>query len=162
MAEPVARGRLGARVDALPLHAVEEEGEGPLAVGAALDEEEPGVRERGGEGALDGRPGRDAAVVHEHQRAVPERVAVGVRERAGGGRAHVGEDQGRRRLRREAGQVDAVPRRDSGGEEAGGGAEGGGGVIADAEAVAVVGAAGVLGGNGSEVGVGDEWFERVG
>lgn len=76
---------------------------------------------------------------------MPEGMAVGGGEGAGGGGAHVGEDEGGGRLGGQPREVDAVPGGRGGGEEAGGGAEGGvGGVVADAEAVAVVGAAGVL------------------
>jgi len=80
---------------------------------------------------------------------MPKGMAVCGGECAGGGGAHVGEDERGGGFRGEAGEVDAVPSGGGGGEEAGRGAEGGvRGVVAYAEAVAVVGTAGVLWGGG--------------
>ncbi|MCJ1407568.1 hypothetical protein MMC19_001639 [Ptychographa xylographoides] len=132
------------RVDARPLQAVEEQRERPFGVRAALHAEEPFLAEAEGQRAFDERPGGDAAVVHPHEPRVAEGVAVCVGEGAGGGGAHVGEDQRRSRVGGQTREVDAVPGRDGGGEEARLGAERGRRVVADAEAVAVVGPAGVL------------------
>lgn len=68
-----------------------------------------------------------------------EGVAVGVAERTFGCGAHVSEDQSRRSFEGEAGEIDAIPGRRSGGEDAGAGAEDWRGVVAYAEAIAVVG-----------------------
>jgi len=133
-----------AGIHALLLHEVEEERKGPLAVGPALDAQVPPVRQRGGQRALDVLPAADVAVVHPHERAVLEGVAVILRQRALGRRPHVREDQARARLGRQPLQVLAVPRRQGRGEDARLRAQLGVRVEADAEAIAVDGSAGVL------------------
>ena len=144
MSEP-ARPRIRARIHPLgALQQVQEQRERPLAVRAALHAEEPALAQRRGQRALDRPPRADAAVVHEHQRAVAEGVAVAVRQRALGRRAHVREYQRRRRLAGQPLQVDAVPRRDRRGEDARLRAQRRRGVVPDAEAVAVVRTAGIL------------------
>lgn len=130
VAEAAGGGVRVVRVVAGAVEAVEEAGEGPFAVGAAFDGEEPARGEGEGERALHVLPGGDAAVVHEHQGAVCEGVAVAVAQGALRCGAHVGEDQSRGRFRGEPREVDAVPGGGGGGEDAGVGAEGGGGVVA--------------------------------
>lgn len=110
LAEPLGP-RIRAGIGPFLLHQIEEQRKGPLAVRAALDAQVPLVRERGGQRALDVLPPADAAVVHPHERVVLERVAVVLRERALRGGPHVGEDQVRARLGRQAFQVLAVPGR---------------------------------------------------
>lgn len=110
------RGR--ARIMTAPLQAVEEDGKGPLAVGAAVHAVEPLGRDGQSQGALDLSPAADVAVVHPQQATVSEGVAVAVGERAFGRGPHVGEDERRRRLGCQPFQVDAVPRRDCRREDA--------------------------------------------
>jgi hypothetical protein len=64
-------------------------------------------------------PASNPAIVHEHEAAVAERVAVAVREVALGGGANMGEDKGRGRFRRETFEVDAVPCGNGGGKDTG-------------------------------------------
>lgn len=90
---------LGARVVSGFLQAVEEEGEGPFAVGAAAYLVEPFGGDGHGECALDVLPAADVAVVHPHQAAVVEGVAVAVGQGAFGRGSHVSEDQGGGRFR---------------------------------------------------------------
>lgn len=71
-------------------------------------------------------------------------MAVTVRQVAFGGSSYVCEDEGGGRLGSDSRQVNAVPRGDCGGEDAGFWAEAGGCVVSDSEAVAVMGAASVL------------------
>ena len=142
--EAVVRAFLAVRVRARFLETVEEEGKGPFAVRTALDAYEPFLADAQGDVALDVSPAGDVAVVHEHEAAVGEGVAVGVREAALGGGAHVGEDEGGGGLGGEAGEVDAVPCGRDAGEDARIWSEGRWCVVADAEAVSVVRTAVVL------------------
>ena len=89
-------------------------------------------------------PAGDVAVVHEHEAAVAERVAVGVGQAALGGGAHVGEDERGCSFGGEAGEVDAVPCGRDAGEDARIGSEGRWCVVADTKAVSVVRAAVIL------------------
>ncbi len=142
--EAVGPVLLAVRVEAGLLQAVEEEGKGPLAVRAALDAHEPFLPDAQGDFPFDVAPAGNVAVVHEHETAVGERVAVGVGEAAFGGCADVGEDEGGCGFGGEPGEVDAVPGGGCAGEDAGVRPEGWGCVVADAEAVAIVRAAVVL------------------
>lgn len=139
---PTIRGR--ARIMTTPLQAVEEDGKGPLAVGAAVHAVEPLGRDGQSQSALDLSPAADVAVVHPQQATVSEGVAVAVGERAFGRGSHVGEDERRRRLGRQPFQVDAVPRRDCRREDARFRPQRGRRVIAYPESVAVVGTSGIL------------------
>ena len=89
-------------------------------------------------------PAGDVAVVHEHETAVGERVAVRIRKAALGRSADVGEDERGCGFRGETRQIDAVPSGRCAGEDAGVRSEGRWSVIANAEAVAVVRPAVVL------------------
>ena len=142
--EPVERALLAVGVDARLFQTVEEESKGPFAVRGSLDAHEPLVAHAQGDFALDVPPAGDVAVVHEHEAAVGERVAVEVGNAAFGRGAHVGEDEGGGRFGGQAGEVDAVPCGGRAGEDAGVGSEGWWGVVAYAEAVAVVRAAVIL------------------
>ena len=142
--ESVDRVLVAVRVIARLFEAVEKEGKGPFAVRVALDADEPFPRDAQGEFAFDVPPAGDVAVVHEHETAVGEGMAVRVGKAALGGGAHVGEDQRRCCLGGEAGKVDAVPRGRYAGEDARFGPERWRCVVANAEAVAIVRAAVVL------------------
>lgn len=120
------------------LHAVQEQGKGPFAVGSALHFVEPFGVYRQGQRALDVLPASDVAVVHPHQAAVVEGVAVAVRDGSLGRGAQVGENEGRCGFRCQSFQVDAIPCWDGGREDARFGPEGGRCVVANAEAIAVV------------------------
>ena len=142
--EAVERVLLAVGVAAGLFQTVQEEGKGPFAVRVALDAHEPLPPHAQGDFPLDVPPAGDVAVVHEHETAVGERVAVGVRQAAFCGGADVGEDERRGRFRGEAGEVDAVPGGRRAGEDARVGSEGWWCVVANSEAVAVVRAAVVL------------------
>ena len=82
------------RVEAGFLDTVQEEGEGPFAVGVSLHAHEPPSPDAQCDFPLDVSPAGDVAVVHEHETAVGERVAVRVGQAAFRGSAYVGEDEG--------------------------------------------------------------------
>lgn len=92
--EPVEAALPTVRVTARFVQAVEEEGKGPLAVRVALDAHEPLLPDAQGDFPLDVSPTGDVAVVHEHEAAVGEGVAVGVGQAAFCRGADVGEDEG--------------------------------------------------------------------
>lgn len=92
MTETLSVENRGIGIIAHAIQHVEEESEGPFAVGAAADAAEPALVESHGEAPLDVFPAADVAVVHPHQAVVVKRVAVGVGEGALGGGADVGED----------------------------------------------------------------------
>ena len=94
VAEPVKRVFLAVGVNAGLVQTVEEEGKGPFAVRGSLDAHEPLLAHAQGDFALDVSPAGDVAVVHEHEAAVGERVAVEVGNAAFGRGAHMGEDKG--------------------------------------------------------------------
>ena len=142
--EAVERALGAVRVEACFLQTVQEEGKGPFAVRTALDAYEPSLAHAQRDVSLDVSPAGDVAVVHEHEAAVAERVAVGVGKTALGGGAHVGEDEGGCGFGGEAGEVDAVPCGRDAGEDARIWSEGRWCVVADTEAVSVVRAAVVL------------------
>ena len=73
-----------------------------------------------------------------------ERMAVAVGEGALGSGAHMGKNERGDGLTGDPFEIDAVPRRNRGGEDAGLRAEGWWRVVADTETVTVVGTAGVL------------------
>lgn len=127
------------------IQTVQEHRERPFAVRAALHVAEPLVLQARGQTSLHQLPAPDAAVVHPHQAAVPEGVAVLLAQVALRRGAHVRKNEGGGCFGGEARQVDAVPGGDGGGEDARLWAQEGRGVVADAEPVAVVGAAVVLG-----------------
>ncbi len=129
---------LRARVEAHALERVQEQGKGPFAVGTADDAHVPLVRQSPAQPPLDVLPPAQATVVHPHQAAMAERVAVVLAQRPLGGRANMGEDQVGGGLGGEALQVGAVPGGRGRGEQARRGAELGICVEADAEAVGVV------------------------
>lgn len=58
------------------LQGIEKEGKCPFAVGAALDAQVPLVSQTLAEATLDVLPSTESSVVHPHQTAVCERVAV--------------------------------------------------------------------------------------
>ena len=94
--------------------------------------------------SLDMTPAGDVAIVHEHETAVREGVAIGVGEVAFSGGADVSEDEGRGGFGGEAGEIDAIPCWNSGGEFAGRWPKTWSGVIAYAKTVAIVGTSMVL------------------
>ena len=130
-------GRPRARIDAFLFEGVKEERERPFRVRAAVDAEIPllgqGIRKR----TLDVLPAAYVAVVHPHQRVVLEGVTVVLGQGAFGGGAHMGKDQSRAYLGRDALEVDAVPSRKGGGEDTRGIAQVSFCVPADTEAVTV-------------------------
>ena len=144
MPEPVKRIVFGVGVKARLVETVQEESKGPFAVRSSLDAHEPLLAQAQGEFALDVSPAGYVAVVHEHEAAVGERVAVEVGNAAFCRGAHVGEDEGGGRFGGEAGEIDAVPCGGRAGEDARVGSERWWCVVADAEAVAVVRAAVIL------------------
>ena len=92
--EPVERVLLAVGVNAGLVQTVQEESKGPFAVRVSLDADVPLLAHAQGDFALDVSPAGDVAVVHEHEAAVGERVAVEVGNAAFGRGAHVGEDEG--------------------------------------------------------------------
>ena len=129
---------LGARVVTHSLESIEEQGECPLAVCAAHDPQEPLVGETLAQSSLDMLPSSQAAIVHPHQTAMAEGVAIILAQGALGGGSDVSEDQPAGGLAGDALEVGAVPGGDGRGEEAGSGAELGVGVEADAEPIGIV------------------------
>lgn len=90
-------------------------------------------------------PAAEATVVHPHQAAMAERVAVVLAERTLGGSAYMGKDKARSCLRGDPLEVGAVPGRYRRSEEARGLAELGIGVPANAKAIGIVlSASGIL------------------
>lgn len=142
--EPVKGALLAVGIKARLVQTVQEESKGPFAVRVSLNAHEPLLAHTQGDFALDVSPTGDVAVVHEHETAVGERVAVEVRNAAFCRGAHVGEDEGRGRFGGEAGEVDAIPSGGRAGEDARVGSQGWWRVVANAEAVAVVRAAVIL------------------
>lgn len=143
VAEAVCLGLVVVRIVAQSFKAVEEQGKAPLRVGAASNTTEPAVANVADQLALDTTvPASYSSIVHEHQAATAEGVAVALGEGAFGTCADVGEDEGRDSLAGQAGQVGAVPSRDGRGEDARVWAEQGEqrrrGVVANAKAVAIV------------------------
>ena len=94
MPEPEKCALLAVGVKARLVQRVKEESKGPFTVRVSLDAHEPLLAYAQGDFALDVSPTGDVAVVHEHEAAVGERVAVGVRNAAFCRGAHVGEDEG--------------------------------------------------------------------
>ena len=94
MPEPVKRALLAVGVKARLVQTVKEESKGPFAVRVSLHAHEPLLAYAQRDFALDVSPAGDVAVVHEHEAAVGEGVAVGVRNAAFCRGAHVGEDEG--------------------------------------------------------------------
>ena len=74
--EAVERVLFAVGVAAGLFQTVQEEGKGPFAVRVALDAHEPLPPHAQGDFPLDVPPAGDVAVVHEHETAVGERVAV--------------------------------------------------------------------------------------
>ena len=142
--EAVDGAVLAIRVETRFVETVQEEGEGPFAVGVALHTHEPLLPDAQRHFPFDMAPAGNVAVVHEHDAAVGERVAVRVGQATFGGSADVGEDEGGGGFGGEAGEVDAIPGGNDTGEDAGVRPEGRWCVVANAEAVAIMGAAVVL------------------
>jgi len=135
-AETIDRLRTG--IVAHALQRVQEERKRPLAVCTTDHAQVPLIGKALAQPPLDLFPAAQAAVVHPHQTAVAERVAVVLAQGALSSSSDVGEDEVRCRLGGQPLQVDAVPCGGRGCEEAGGGAELGFCVEADAEAVGIV------------------------
>lgn len=135
---PKALLGLRAGVVAHALESIEEQCKGPLAVRPSHDAQVPLVRQSLAQPPLDVLPSSQAAVVHPHQAAMAEGVAVVLAQGAFCGGPDVGEDKARGRLGGDALQVCAVPRRNRRGEEARGRPQLGVGVESDAEAISVV------------------------
>ena len=144
VSEAVEGAVLAIRVEACFLETVQEEGECPFAVGVSLHTHEPFSPDAQCDFPFDMSPAGNVAIVHEHETAVGERVAVRVGQAAFRGGTYVSEDEGGCGFGSEAGEIDAIPSRGGTGEDAGVRSEGRRCVVADAEAIAVVGAAVVL------------------
>lgn len=144
VSKPLLSTHLVIRMTPLPLQTIQKQRKRPLTVRTPLHAQEPFLAQTQRHAPFHVPPASDVAVVHEHEAAVGERVAVGVGEGAFGCGADVGEDEGGGRFGSEARKVDAVPGGGGGGEDAGGGAEGWGSVVTYAEAVAVVGSSVIL------------------
>lgn len=142
--EPVERALLIVRVKACFLQTVQEEGKSPFAVGVSLDAHEPLLPYAQRDCSLDMSPAGNVAVVHEHETAVGERVAVRIRKAALCSSTYMGEYQRGCRFAGEAREIDAVPSGRRAGKDAGVGSEGRWCVVANAEAVAVVRASVIL------------------
>lgn len=136
---------LGARVMAHPLQRVQEQRKRPLAIGPSSHTHIPLIGQPLAEPPLDLLPPAQPAIVHPHQAAMAEGVAVVLAERAFSRRSDVGEDQLGCRLGGKALEVHAVPGGRGRSEEAGRGAQFRVGVEANAKAVGIVlSAAGIL------------------
>lgn len=142
--ETIHRALLTIGVKACFLQTVEEESKSPFAVSVSLNNHEPFLSHAQCDFSLDMSPAGNVAVVHEHETAVGERVAVRIGKAALGGSAYMGEDQRGCGFRGETGEIDAVPSGRRAGEDAGVGSEDWRSVVANAEAVAVVRPAVVL------------------
>lgn len=127
-----------ARILTQPLQAVEEEGEGPFAVGATLHVQVPLVMQALPKPPLDVFPTSQATVVHPHQAIMVERVAVVLGERALRRGSDVGENKSRGRLGGNAMKIGAVPCGNRRREETRGGAEFRVSIKANAESIGVV------------------------
>ena len=76
MSETVERALLAIRVRACFLQTVQKKGEGPFAVSVSLNAHEPFLPNAQCDCSFDVSPAGDVAVVHEHETAVGEGVAV--------------------------------------------------------------------------------------
>lgn len=144
MPESIGRAFLVIRVRACSLEAVQKEGKSPFAVSVSLNSHEPFPPYAQRDVSLDVSPACNVTVVHEHETAVGERVAVGVGKATLGASAYVGEDERGCGLGGEPRKIDAVPSGRCAGEDARVKSEGWWCVVANAEAVAVVRATVVL------------------
>lgn len=142
--ETIGRVLLTVRVKAGFLQTVQKEGKSPFTVSISLNSHEPFLPYAQRDFSFDMSPAGNVAVVHEHETAVGERVAVRIGKAALGRRAYMGEDQRGCGFGGEAREIDAVPSGRCAGKKAGVGSEGWWCVVANAEAVAVVRAAVVL------------------
>lgn len=136
--------RWRARIETLLAQTVEEQSKGPFAVGRSLDRHEPLFVETKGQGSFDVLEAADAAVVHEQEAVMTERMTILIREVAFCAGSDVGEYKRGARLAGQALQIGTIPRRDGGGEDARLRAQLGLCVVSDAEAIAVVRPACVL------------------
>ena len=146
MPETIDRALFTVRVKAGFLQAVQKEGKSPFAVSVSLHAHEPFLPYAQGDFSFDMSPAGNVAVVHEHETAVGERVAIGIGQAAFGCGAYMGEDERGCGFGGEPRKIDAVPSGRCAGEDAGVRSEGWWCVVANAKAVAVVRAAVVLDG----------------
>lgn len=142
--ETIDGAAVAVRVKACFLQTVQEEGKSPFTVRVSLNSHEPFLPYAQRDLSLDMSPAGDVAVVHEHETAVGERVAVRIGKAALGSSAYVGEDERGCGFGGEAREIDAVPSGRCAGKDAGVGSQGWWCVVANAEAVAVVRAAVIL------------------
>lgn len=97
------------RIDTQSLQTIQEEGESPFTVGTTLDGEVPLVMQLLAQSALDVFPASKTAIMHPHEAAVGEGVAIVLAQRTLGSSANMGEYESRGRLRSQAMQIGAVP-----------------------------------------------------
>ena len=101
--------RIRTRIHALPLQQIQKQRKRPFAIRPALHAQIPLICQRRPQRPLDILPPADTAVMHEHQRLVLERMAIVIRQRSLGCRAHMRKNQVRACLARQTLEVLAVP-----------------------------------------------------